>query len=195
MKDSRIARRDDDNHDVFMRRYRRANKVASPISAWGCESWSRSITLPPPRPRSVWTPLRSTPPPPPPSPVLCRQRCPPPPPPAASYSPPEKMRYKEVSISYYKNDMKIKRLPRLSESGSINPPIMGPCASSSLLGVYRQYYNPEKGCPSATPYYSFLQRASSWHSSAFLTSCSKQAQVSIHQKHNMKYKEHNIKYI
>jgi hypothetical protein len=45
--------------------------------------------------------------------------------------------------------MKMKRLPRLFESGSMNPPMMGPCVSSSLLGVYWQYYNPEKGCPSA----------------------------------------------
>jgi hypothetical protein len=33
MKESCIARRDDDNHVVFVRRYRRANEVASPISA------------------------------------------------------------------------------------------------------------------------------------------------------------------
>jgi hypothetical protein len=68
---------------------------------------------PPHRPRSTWPPLRSAPPPhapppptppalasappPPRSPVLHRQRCPTPPPPVASYSPPEKMRCKEVS--------------------------------------------------------------------------------------------------
>jgi hypothetical protein len=33
MNDSRIARRDDDNPVVFVRHYRRANEVASPISA------------------------------------------------------------------------------------------------------------------------------------------------------------------
>jgi hypothetical protein len=44
IKDSHIARRDDDNPIVFMRRYRRANEVASPVSAWGCGSWGRSIT-------------------------------------------------------------------------------------------------------------------------------------------------------
>jgi hypothetical protein len=33
MKDSRIVRRDDDNPVVFMRRYRRANEVASPVLA------------------------------------------------------------------------------------------------------------------------------------------------------------------
>jgi hypothetical protein len=27
----------------------------------------------------------------------------------------------------------------------MNSPMMGPCASSSLLGVYRQYDNPKKG--------------------------------------------------
>jgi hypothetical protein len=32
MKDSGIARRDDDNPVVFVRRYRRANEVASPVS-------------------------------------------------------------------------------------------------------------------------------------------------------------------
>jgi hypothetical protein len=38
----------------------------------------------------------------------------------------------------------MKRLPRLSESGSMNPPMMGPYVSSSLLSVYQQYYNPKK---------------------------------------------------
>jgi hypothetical protein len=33
MKDSHVARRADDNPVVFVRRYRRANEVASPISA------------------------------------------------------------------------------------------------------------------------------------------------------------------
>jgi hypothetical protein len=33
MKDSCIARRDDDNPVVFVRRYRRVNEVASPILA------------------------------------------------------------------------------------------------------------------------------------------------------------------
>jgi hypothetical protein len=42
-------------------------------------------------------PRAAAPPRPPQSPVLHRQRCPPPPPPVASYSPPEKMRCKEVS--------------------------------------------------------------------------------------------------
>jgi hypothetical protein len=74
------------------------------------------LSPPPPRPHSAWPPLHSAPPPPraapppptaapapppllpPPwSPVLCQQRCPQPPPPATSYSPPEKMRCKEVS--------------------------------------------------------------------------------------------------
>jgi hypothetical protein len=32
MKDSHIARRDDDNPVVFVRCYRRANEVASPVS-------------------------------------------------------------------------------------------------------------------------------------------------------------------
>jgi hypothetical protein len=32
MKDSHIVRRDDDNLIVFVRRYRRANEVASPVS-------------------------------------------------------------------------------------------------------------------------------------------------------------------
>jgi hypothetical protein len=32
MKDSHIARRDDGNPVVFMRRYRRVNEVASPVS-------------------------------------------------------------------------------------------------------------------------------------------------------------------
>jgi hypothetical protein len=32
MKDSRITRRDDDNHVVFVRCYRRANEVASLVS-------------------------------------------------------------------------------------------------------------------------------------------------------------------
>jgi hypothetical protein len=31
MKDSRITRRDDDNPVFFMRRYKRANEVASPV--------------------------------------------------------------------------------------------------------------------------------------------------------------------
>jgi hypothetical protein len=44
MKDSHIARRDDDNPVVFVRRYRRANEVASPVLTWGCGSWGRSIT-------------------------------------------------------------------------------------------------------------------------------------------------------
>jgi hypothetical protein len=44
MKDSRIGRRDDDNPVVFMRRYRRANEVTSPVSTRGCGSRSRSIT-------------------------------------------------------------------------------------------------------------------------------------------------------
>jgi hypothetical protein len=44
MKDSCIVRRDDDNPVVFVRHYRRANEVASPVSAWGCWSWSRSVT-------------------------------------------------------------------------------------------------------------------------------------------------------
>jgi hypothetical protein len=44
MKDSRIARRDDDNPVVFMRRYRRANEVTSLVSTRGCRSRSRSIT-------------------------------------------------------------------------------------------------------------------------------------------------------
>jgi hypothetical protein len=74
----------------------------------------------------------------------------------------KKMRCKEVSNfileKWYENEM----LPHLSVSGSMNPPMMGLCVSSSLLGVYWQYYNPEKGCPSTMPcYYSFLQRASS----------------------------------
>jgi hypothetical protein len=43
--------------------------------------------------------------------------------------------------------MKIKRLPHLSESRSMDPPKMGPRVSSSLLGGYWQYYNLEKGCP------------------------------------------------
>jgi hypothetical protein len=125
------------------------------------------LSPPPPRPRSAPpphsapTPPHATPPPPPRCPVLCCQRCPPPPPPAASCSPPEKMRYKEVSNFILENSLKMKMLPHLSESRSMNPTMMGPCVSSSLLGVYRQYYNPEKECPSATPYYSFLQRASS----------------------------------
>jgi hypothetical protein len=33
MKHSRITRRDNDNHVVFVRRYRRVNEVASPVSA------------------------------------------------------------------------------------------------------------------------------------------------------------------
>jgi hypothetical protein len=33
MKDPRIVRRDDDKPVVFVRRYRRANEVASPVSA------------------------------------------------------------------------------------------------------------------------------------------------------------------
>jgi hypothetical protein len=70
------------------------------------------------------------------------------------------MRCKEVSNFILENGMKMKRLPRLSKSGSMNPLMMGPCVSSSLLDLYQQYYNPEKGCPLATPYYSFLQRAS-----------------------------------
>jgi hypothetical protein len=44
MKDSRITRRDDDNHVVFVRHYRRVNELVSPISAWGCGSLSSSIT-------------------------------------------------------------------------------------------------------------------------------------------------------
>jgi hypothetical protein len=43
MKDSRVARRDDDSPVVFVRSYRRANEVASPVSMWGCGSWSRSV--------------------------------------------------------------------------------------------------------------------------------------------------------
>jgi hypothetical protein len=44
MKESRITRRDDDNPVVFVRCYRRANEVASPISAWWCGFWGRSVT-------------------------------------------------------------------------------------------------------------------------------------------------------
>jgi hypothetical protein len=71
------------------------------------------------------------------------------------------MRCKEVSNFILENGMKMKMLPHLSESGSMNPSMMGPYVSSSLLRVYRQYYNPEKGCTLAMLYYSFLQRASS----------------------------------
>jgi hypothetical protein len=142
------------------------------------------LSPPPPHPHSAWPPLRSAPPPrvappppphatppppvaapappPPQSPVLHRQRCPPPPPPAASCSPPEKMRCKEVSNFILEKWYENERLPHLSVSGSMNPPMMGLCVSSSLLGVYWQYKNPEKGCSSTMPcYYSFLQRASS----------------------------------
>jgi hypothetical protein len=38
----------------------------------------------------------------------------------------------------------------------MNPPMMGPCVPSSLLSVYRQYYNTEKGRSSITPYYFLL---------------------------------------
>jgi hypothetical protein len=38
MRDSLIATRDDDNPIVIMRRYRRANKVATPKSVCGCKS-------------------------------------------------------------------------------------------------------------------------------------------------------------
>jgi hypothetical protein len=72
--------------------------------------------------------------------VFCRQRCPqapqrlspppapwpPPPPPAPSSPHPEKMKYKEISKFILKNGMKIIRLPRLSESRSLNPPKKGP---------------------------------------------------------------------
>jgi hypothetical protein len=70
------------------------------------------------------------------------------------------MRCKEVSNFILEKWYENEKVPCLSESGSMNPPVMGPCVSSSLLGVFRQYYNPEKGCPSTMPYYSFLQRAS-----------------------------------
>jgi hypothetical protein len=36
MKDSHIARRDDDNPVVFMRHYRRVNEVDSHVLASGC---------------------------------------------------------------------------------------------------------------------------------------------------------------
>jgi hypothetical protein len=90
---------------------------------------------PPPHPRSAPPPA---PAPPPRSHILHRQRCPPPPPPAASYSPPEKMRCKEVSNFILKNGMKMKRLLRLSESGSMNPPMIGPCVSSWHLSAVLQ---------------------------------------------------------
>jgi hypothetical protein len=74
----------------------------------------------------------------------------------------KKMRCKEVSNFILEKWYENERLPHLSVSGSMNPPMMGLCVSSSLLGVYWQYKNPEKGCSSTMPcYYSFLQRASS----------------------------------
>jgi hypothetical protein len=65
------------------------------------------------------------------------------------------MECKEVSKFILENGMKIKRLPRLSESISMDPPKMGSRVSSSLLYGYWQYYNLEKGCP-PSPTYSFL---------------------------------------
>jgi hypothetical protein len=105
---------------------------------------------PQPRPHSAWPPLPSAPPPPPPppapapsplpppprSPILHCQWCPPPSPPATSCSPPEKMRCKEVSNFILEKWYENERLPHLSMSGSMNPPMMGLCVSSSLLGVY-----------------------------------------------------------
>jgi hypothetical protein len=69
------------------------------------------------------------------------------------------MEYKEISKFILENSIKIKRLPHLSESRSMDPPKMGPCVSSSLLTGYWQYYNSEKGCPPSKPY-TFLRRAS-----------------------------------
>jgi hypothetical protein len=105
------------------------------------------LSPPPPRPRSAWPlpPAAALAPPPPRSPILRHQRCPPPSPPAASYSPPEKMRCKEVSNFILEKWYENERLPHLSMSGSMNPRMMGLCVSSSLFGVYWQYYNPEKG--------------------------------------------------
>jgi hypothetical protein len=65
------------------------------------------------------------------------------------------MECKEVNKFILENGMKIKRLPCLSRSRSMDPPKMGPRVSSSLLTGYWQYYNPEKGCPPSPPY-SFL---------------------------------------
>jgi hypothetical protein len=47
------------------------------------------------------------------------------------------MRFKEVDNFILEKGMKMKRLPRLFESGPMNPPMMGPCVSSPLLSVYR----------------------------------------------------------
>jgi hypothetical protein len=55
------------------------------------------------------------------------------------------MECKEISKFILQNGIKIIRLPRLSESESLNPPKTGPCVLSSLLTGYCQYYNPEKG--------------------------------------------------
>jgi hypothetical protein len=46
------------------------------------------------------------------------------------------MECKEISKFILENGMKIKRLPHLSESRSMDPPKMGPCVSSSLLTGY-----------------------------------------------------------
>jgi hypothetical protein len=74
----------------------------------------------------------------------------------------KKMRCKEVSNFILEKWYENERSPRLSMSGSMNPPMMGLSVSSCLLGVYWQYYNPGKGCLSTMPrYYSFLRRASS----------------------------------
>jgi hypothetical protein len=59
------------------------------------------------------------------------------------------MRCKEVSNFILEKWYENERLPHLFESGSMNPLMMGPCVSSSLLGIYWHYYNSEKGCPSA----------------------------------------------
>jgi hypothetical protein len=115
-----------------------------------CEDADPEADPSPPRPR------RTTPhppphrPPPPRSPVLHRWRCPrapqhlslplgsqPPPPPLAPSSPhPEKWNVKKISKFILENGMKMKRLPPLYESRSIDQPKTGPCVSSSLLVSY-----------------------------------------------------------
>jgi hypothetical protein len=150
MRDSPATTRDDDNPVVIMRCYRRTNKVATTKLVWGCGSWSRPVTPIP----SSYNPTPSSCPSssssssssesyPPPSemslspvafksssiPAVSTSSCRPK---LSSW----KMECKEISKFTLENGMKIKILPRLFESKSMDQQKMGPCVSLSLLGGY-----------------------------------------------------------